>query len=69
MVTKDAGVLFAGMELMANKLAVIVTGMKKKPYDFLDQRRAEFDQDFDDFKRLISELHVRIFVQLFAFFP
>ncbi|XP_025115342.1 dynein heavy chain 5, axonemal-like isoform X3 [Pomacea canaliculata] len=46
-----------GMELMANKFAVIVTTMKKKPYDFLDQRKAEFDQDFEDFKRQISDLH------------
>lgn len=46
------------MELLANKFAVIVTSMKKKPYDFLDQRKAEFDQDFDDFKRQISDLHV-----------
>ncbi|KAK7469850.1 hypothetical protein BaRGS_00036128, partial [Batillaria attramentaria] len=49
-----------GMELMANKLAVIVTSMKKKPYDFLDQRRAEFDQDFEDFKRQIADLHSAI---------
>ena len=48
------------MELLANKFAVIVTSMKKKPYDFLDQRKAEFDQDFDDFKRQISDLHVSI---------
>ena len=46
------------MELMANKFSVIVTTMRKKPYDFLDQRKAEFDQDFDDFKRQISDLHV-----------
>jgi dynein heavy chain len=46
------------MELMANKFNVIVTSIKKKPYDFLDQRKAEFDVDFDDFKRQISELHV-----------
>ncbi|XP_076449856.1 dynein axonemal heavy chain 5-like isoform X2 [Babylonia areolata] len=49
-----------GMELMANKFNVIVTSMKKKPYDFLDQRKAEFDQDFDDFKRQISDLHTAI---------
>ena len=48
------------MELLANKFSVIVTSMKKKPYDFLDQRKAEFDQDFDDFKRQISDLHVSI---------
>lgn len=54
----------AGMELMANKFAVIVTTMKKKPYDFLDQRKAEFDQDFEDFKRQISDLHVGLLALL-----
>lgn len=34
--------------------------MKKKPYDFLDQRKAEFDEDFDEFKRSVGELHVRL---------
>ena len=48
------------MELMANKFQVIVTSMKKKPYDYLDQRKMEFDQDFDEFKRQIGELHVRL---------
>ena len=52
------------MELMANKFQVIVTAMRKKPYDFLDQRKAEFDVDFDDFKRQIGDLHVISLVQL-----
>ena len=50
----------AGMEVMANRFSVIVTTMKKKPYDYLDQRKMEFDADFDEFKRQISELHVSI---------
>ena len=33
--------------------------MKKKPYDFLDQRKTEFEVDFDEFKRMVAELHVR----------
>lgn len=44
--------------MMANKLQVIVTTMKKKPYDYLDQRKQDFDEDFEEFKRYISELHV-----------
>ena len=47
-----------GMELNANKFSVIVTSIRKRPYDFLDQRKMEFDQDYDDFKRQIGELHV-----------
>lgn len=49
-----------GMELMANKFQVIVTQMRKKPYDYLDQRKTDFDQDFEDFKRQINELHVSL---------
>ena len=48
----------AGMELMASRFAVVVTSMKKKPYDYLDQRKMDFDSDFDEFKRAIQELHV-----------
>ena len=58
----------AGMELMANKFNVIVTSIKKKPYDFLDQRKAEFDQDFDDFKRQISDLHVRAKICMYFYY-
>ena len=43
---------------MANKFQVIVTVMKKKPYDYLDQRKMDFDSDFEEFKRQIQELHV-----------
>uniref|UniRef100_A0A1I8ID59 Dynein heavy chain 5, axonemal n=1 Tax=Macrostomum lignano TaxID=282301 RepID=A0A1I8ID59_9PLAT len=45
-----------GMEMMSAKFNVIVVGMKKKPYDFLDQRRVDFDNDYEDFKRQILEL-------------
>ena len=43
---------------MANKFSVIMNSMKKKPYDYLDQRKMEVDQDFDEFKRQIQDLHV-----------
>ena len=49
-----------GMELMANKFQVIVTSMRKKPYNFLDQRKMDFDTDFEEFKRQIGELHVSL---------
>ena len=47
-----------GLEMLANKFNVITGSIKKRPYDFLDQRKMEFDQDYDDFKRQISDLHV-----------
>ncbi|BFZ13509.1 hypothetical protein BsWGS_16546 [Bradybaena similaris] len=49
-----------GMELMAGKFALSVTQIRKKPYDFLDQRKMDFDQDYDEFRRQISELHTAI---------
>ena len=52
------------MEMMFNKFQVIVTQMKKKPYDYLDQRKMEFDSDFEDFKRQINDLHVS---QIYSF--
>ena len=34
--------------------------LKKKTYDFLDIRRTDFDDDYDQFKRAITNLHVRL---------
>ena len=50
-----------GIELLASKFLGIVNGFKKKPYDFLDQRKIDFDNDYDDFKRAIQDLHVFLF--------
>lgn len=36
----------------------IVFAMKNKQYNFLDQRRTDFDQDYDEFCRQTTELHV-----------
>jgi len=36
--------------------------MKKKQYSFLDQRRTDFDQDYDEFCKQTSELHVSMFL-------
>ena len=43
---------------MTNRFGVIVTVIKKKPYNFLDQRKTDFDLDYDEFKRQIQEMHV-----------
>ena len=50
--------ILAGMEILANKFTVIYTSMKKKPYDLLDQRKTDYDIDYQDFKRSIGELQV-----------
>ena len=34
--------------------------MKRKPYNILDQRKTDFDDDYDDFNRTIDDLHNQI---------
>ncbi|XP_078543788.1 dynein axonemal heavy chain 5 [Lissotriton helveticus] len=46
-----------GLEVMSTKFQMIVGTMKKKQYDFLDQRRTDFDQDYEDFCKQTSDLH------------
>ncbi|XP_039592867.1 dynein heavy chain 5, axonemal isoform X2 [Polypterus senegalus] len=46
-----------GLEVMATKFQAIVVSMKKKQYNFLDQRKTDFDQDYEDFCKNTSELH------------
>ena len=36
----------------------IVQSMKKKHYSFLDQRRTDFDVDYEEFCQSTTELHV-----------
>ena len=38
---------------------MLITALKKRNYDFLDQRKQEVDADLDDFKRNVAELQVR----------
>ena len=38
----------------------IVLSMKKKHYSFLDQRRTDFDQDYDEFCKNTTDLHVSL---------
>lgn len=38
--------------------------MKNKHYDFLDQRKTDFDQDYEEFCRDINDLHVGFMIQL-----
>ena len=47
-----------GIDMLNAKFQLITTTMKKKPYDMLDYRKMEFDTDFEDFKRQISDLEV-----------
>ncbi|XP_069709589.1 dynein axonemal heavy chain 5 [Phaenicophaeus curvirostris] len=55
-----------GLEGMIMKYESIVDIMKKKHYNFLDQRNTEFDQDYEEFCREINDIHdqLRIFMDV-----
>ena len=50
-----------GIEMLFAKFQLITTTMKKKPYDMLDYRKMEFETDYEEFKRSISDLEVLSF--------
>uniref|UniRef100_A0A4W6ER03 Dynein axonemal heavy chain 5 n=1 Tax=Lates calcarifer TaxID=8187 RepID=A0A4W6ER03_LATCA len=52
-----------GLETMATRFQAIVLNMKKKHYSFLDQRRTDFDVDYEEFRKSTSELHVSKILQ------
>jgi dynein heavy chain len=57
-----------GLSLYYSKFNSIVTTIKKKEYDFLDQRKQEVDNDFEEFRRSINELHENLNEFLDKFF-
>lgn len=38
--------------------------MKKRPYNFLDQRKTDFDQDYEEFCKEIHDVHVGFVIQI-----
>ncbi|XP_077975281.1 dynein axonemal heavy chain 8-like [Styela clava] len=49
-----------GIEGLTNKFQSIVTNTKKKPYDILDHRKIDFDNDFENFKDSIYNLECQL---------
>ena len=47
-----------GIEAYHNRFNLAVTTLKKKPYSVLDQRKTDFDMDFEDFKRQVKDITV-----------
>uniref|UniRef100_G3NTE1 Dynein, axonemal, heavy chain 5 n=1 Tax=Gasterosteus aculeatus aculeatus TaxID=481459 RepID=G3NTE1_GASAC len=47
-----------GLETFATRFQAIVLNMKKKNYSFLDQRRTDFDADYEEFSKNTSELGI-----------
>ena len=48
-----------GIESIGHKYSAVYKGLKKKPYDLLDTRKIDFDHDYEDFKRHLSEIEVK----------
>ena len=48
-----------GIENISNRFQHTYSTLKKKPYDPLDHRKPDFEADFFEFRRLISDLEVR----------
>ncbi|KAM4875452.1 dynein axonemal heavy chain 5 [Thomomys bottae] len=46
-----------GLDDLIIKFQDIVATIKRKEYDFLDQRKTDFDQDYEEFCKQIDELH------------
>ncbi|EPQ10653.1 Dynein heavy chain 5, axonemal [Myotis brandtii] len=46
-----------GLEDMVTKYQGIVATIKKKEYNFLDQRKVDFDQDYEQFCKQTDDLH------------
>ena len=49
-----------GIESLANRFNHIISALKKKPYNPLDHRRTEFNTDYEEFQRQISELEEQL---------
>ncbi|XP_048464583.1 dynein axonemal heavy chain 5 [Rhincodon typus] len=54
-----------GLEELAAKFQSIVINLKKKQYNFLDQRKTDFDQDYDEFCKQTDDVHsqLRTFIE------
>ena len=47
-----------GIETISNRFQHMYSTLKKKPYDPLDHRKPEFEADFFEFRRHISDIQV-----------
>ena len=49
-----------GIETLHNRFQLLLSNLKKKPYNPLEQRKTEFDGDFEDFKRQALDIKVSV---------
>ena len=50
-----------GIETFNARFGLIVSTLKKKPYDPLEHRKPDFDVDYQEFKLQLADLEVRIY--------
>ena len=51
-----------GIDVLFGRFNTPLSALKKKSYDPLDQRKPDFDYDFEDFKKQVQEIQVRVLV-------
>ena len=51
-----------GIETFNSRFGLLVSGLKKKPYDVLDHRKEDFEIDYEDFKLQLGDLNVRLYL-------
>jgi dynein heavy chain len=49
-----------GIEQLNARFNLSYTNLKKKPYNVLDQRKTEFDGDYEDFKRQLNDINTQL---------
>ena len=49
-----------GIETLHNRFQLLLSNLKKKPYNPLEQRKTEFDGDFEDFKRQALDIKASV---------
>lgn len=49
-----------GIETISNRFQHMYSALKKKPYDPLDHRKPDFEADFSEFKRQVTDFEVRV---------
>jgi len=57
-----------GIDTFNGRFNLLITTLKKKPYDILDQRKMDFDIDYEEFKRQLTDLNVRQSVLLMKYY-
>ena len=53
-----------GIDTLHNRFQLLLSTLKKKPYNPLEQRKTEFDGDFEEFRRQVLDIKVSLIASL-----